>query len=142
MKQRLYANILIILSTVGVLAWAFLWPVPTTLAAPMAQSCGEVDTHGSTPYSPNAYQIEHCFWHASKICTDRTLTFHIMGIDSGSTRQFWISPRCRIHESLDTYVIPLSHHHIANIACDQAEFFNDGLHILGCIGDPSIVIPF
>ncbi len=142
MKKRLFANLLIVLCTIGTLTWLSFFSVPTTLAAPPPQSCGEVDAHGSTPYSPNPYKIETCFWQASISCVDATLTFHEMGIDSGSTRQFWISPRCRIHESLYTYVIPGHHQYIPDIACDRAKFFSDGLHILGCNGDPDIIIPF
>jgi hypothetical protein len=142
LKRRRLTILLIMLSTLGTGLWLFSSMTPGISAAPIYHDCGEVDTHGSIPYSLNADQIERCFWHATQTCTTATLTFHIMGVDTGSTRTFWISPHCQIHESIYTYRVPGFHHTIPDIACHRANLLKDGLHILGCTGDSPIFIPY
>lgn len=151
MKKTLHlmvlAAILIILFT-GSGAYSLSHTTPVSAAPhPLQTSCGQVSARllNTPPFSPNADVIENCFWQAYHPCLNSSLSYTLMGIDTGATRQFWLTKQglhCQIHEALRYYMFPrrvppIIHYY----TCIGMRHTRAGLYILGCGNDGNILIP-
>jgi len=129
---------------------ANITPTPTQLIqqTPPPDSCGTVNARQGEPTvvfnGQDATTAEACFWQAYQQCQTKTLAFHLMGVDTGTTHTLWPikeNGTCHIADQVSNFSMIPQGNHSSFITCAKLQNTQQGLLLSECGTNPDLTVP-